>query len=199
MTNPAASIDIIEHELATIEHEHRSELIQSERRDFEKEAREADEDTMHGPLIAKEIMAEATLFRGRCRRREERINELKRVLAEAKAADMTEELEALAQQHAQAVEDAREALESVPDLAELEQAVDRFADAQRRVRQVAVKAGTLAKAGGHPLPELLSVYSRRLVGWYGRLTGIQTNTQGEQGVQQSIDRSRYGVPRVALD
>lgn len=191
--------DDIERELAALKEEARLDDVKHANRDFTQEANAAENDPLQGPVMAAEIRATATLYRGRKSRRDARIDALQGALKHLQANDVGERLTELKNQHDKAVNGATAALAAV-DFAKLddfEKQIDAFLEAASEVRAKAVVAAQTASNAGATAPGLTAVKAPAVEQLHDRLNRLAVKVAAPD-LQSRGDLSRWGVERSVI-
>lgn len=193
------SVEAIKDELAEIAEIARLESVKHSNRDFEIEAKQAENDPRQGAAVADEIRATATLYRAEKKRRDERWEALAGALEHLQANDVSERLAGLKKKHDSAVNAATAKLAAV-DFAALdafEQQIDDFLSAASEVRSYAVTAAQAAANAGATAPGLTAVKAPAVEQLHDRLNRLAARAASPD-LHARGDLSRWGVERSTI-
>lgn len=193
------SADDIQRELAEIAEAARLEGVKHGNRDFEIEAKRAENDPLQGHAAAQEIRAEGTLYRAKKSRRDDRKAALEQALKSLQDNDVGERLTELKSQHDDAVNAAAAKLAAI-DFAALdkfEQQIDDYLAAAAKVRGHAVNAAQIALDAGAKAPGLTSVKAPAVEGLHDRLNRLAARAASPD-LHARGDLSRLGVTRSVI-
>nr|WP_298059833.1 hypothetical protein [uncultured Halomonas sp.] len=189
----------IESELAEIAEVDRLEGIKHGNRDFEIEAKRAENDPLQGKAAADEIRATATLYRAKKGRRDARRAALELALKHLRDNDVGDRLRELKKEYDDAVNGATAKLAAI-DFAALdkfEQQIDAYLAAAAKVRGHAVSAAQIAPDAGAKAPGLTSVKAPAVEGLHDRLNRLAARAASPD-LQSRGDLSRFGVTRSVI-
>lgn len=193
------SADDIQRELAEIAEVDRLEGVKHDNRDFEIEAKRAENDPVKGKAAADEIRATATLYRAKKGRRDARKAALELALKHLQANDAGKRLDAIKREHDDAVNAATAKLAAI-DFAALdkfEQQIDAYLAAAAKVRGHAVNAAQIALDAGAKAPGLTSVKAPAVEQLHDRLNRLAARAASPD-LHARGDLSRLGVTRSTI-
>lgn len=189
----------IESELTEIAEVARLEGVKHGDRDFEIEAKRAENDPLQGHAAAQEIRAEATLYRAKKSRRDDRRAALELALKHLQANDVGKRLDAIKREHGDAVSGATTALAAIDfeALDKFERQIDAYLNAAAKVRGHAVNAAQIALDAGAKAPCLTSVKAPAVEGLHDRLNRLAARAASPD-LHARGDLSRLGVTRSTI-